>query len=143
LWYGKPYDHLVDAEAAARAWIVAWTRAWRTKDPAALVPVYADRVVFRSHPFRDPQAPVAYARDAFADEGDELDLWWSNPVAAGNRAAVEWWAVLTENGNLVTLAGTSILEFGPDERVVDQHDYWAMTPGRVEPWSGWGSSSAQ
>jgi hypothetical protein len=133
----------VDAEAAALAWIDAWNRAWRTKDPTALDPVYAEEVVFRSHPFRNPQAPIDYARDVFADEGDELDLWWSSPVAAASRAAVEWWAVLTENGELVTLAGTSILEFGRDERVIDQHDYWTTTPGRFEPWPGWGSSSAR
>lgn len=120
----------------------AWDRAWRTKDPDALGAVYATDAVFRSHPFRDPQAALDYARGAFEEEGDELDLWWGEPVATGNRAAVEWWAVLTENGELVTLAGTSILEFGPDERVVDQHDYWTTTPGRVEPWPRWGRGTS-
>jgi hypothetical protein len=31
----------VDAAAAARAWIDAWDRAWRTKDAVLLAPVYA------------------------------------------------------------------------------------------------------
>jgi hypothetical protein len=131
----------VDAEAAARAWIGAWNRAWRAKDPDALAYVYSEEVVFRSHPFRDPQAPLDYARGVFADEGMELDLWWGDPIVDGDRAAVEWWAVLTESGELVTLAGTSILTFGANGLVVDQHDYWASSPGRVEPWPGWATSS--
>jgi ketosteroid isomerase-like protein len=80
----------VDAEAAARAWVDAWDRAWRTKDETQLAPVYADDVAFRSHPDRDPQRPVDYARGAFAEEGDDLELWWGEPLVAGDRAAVEW-----------------------------------------------------
>jgi ketosteroid isomerase-like protein len=133
----KAYDRSVDAEAAVHAWLEAWDQAWRAKDPDALANVYADEVAFRSHPFRDPQAPLDYAQRAFEDEGEELDLWWGDPIVDGNRATVEWWAVLTEDGELVTLAGTSILRFGADGLVVDQHDYWASTPGRIEPWPGW------
>jgi len=138
LWCGKPYDRAVDAEAAARAWVDAWDRAWRDKDADALAPVYAEEVVFRSHPFRDPQSPLEYARGAFDEEGEELELWWGEPLASGDRAAVEWWAVLTEAGELVTLTGTSQLRFDSDGLVIDQHDYWALNPGRTLPWDGWG-----
>jgi SnoaL-like domain len=139
--YGKPYDHSVDAEAAARAWVDAWDRAWRAKDESALEPVYTEDAVHRSHPDRAPHSPIEYARGAFADEGDDLELSWGEPLVAGNRAAVEWWAALTESGELVTLAGTSWLTFGNDGRVIEQHDYWTITPGRAAPWKGWGTSS--
>jgi hypothetical protein len=132
----------VDTEAAALAWIEAWDRAWRAKDPIALAEVYAQDAAFRSHPSRPHQAPVDYARAAFAEEGDELELWWGSPIVSGERAAVEWWAVLSENGELVTLAGASILEFDAESRVQDQHDYWTRTPGRLEPWPGWGAASS-
>jgi hypothetical protein len=131
----------MDVEAAARAWIDTWDRAWRTKDANALSPVYADDVVFRSHPFREPQSPVEYARGAFEEEGEELELWWGDPLVSDDRAAVEWWATLKENGEPVTIAGTSLLRFGADGRVVDQHDYWALSPGRTAPWRGWGSGT--
>ena len=140
---GKPYDPSVDAEAAARALVDAWDRSWRAKDETELAPVYADDVVFRSHPDRDPQPSLDYARAAFADEGDDLELSWGEPLVAGNRAAVEWWATLTESGELVTLAGTSWLTFREDGRVVEQHDYWTITPGRAAPWPGWGASSTE
>jgi hypothetical protein len=127
----------VNAEAAARAWIDAWDRAWRAKDVAPLAAVYTDDVVFRSHPFRDPQPPLEYARGAFEEEGEELELWWGEPLVSGDRGAVEYWAVLTENDELVTIAGIATLRFGPDGRVAEQHDYWASTPGRKTPWESW------
>jgi hypothetical protein len=128
----------VDVQAAARAWANAWERAWRTLDPGPLEAVYADEAVHRSHPFREPGSPLDYARWAFAEEEGEPEVWFSEPVAAGDRAAVEWWAVAIENGELVTLAGTSVLRLGEDGRVVEQADYWATAPGRTPPWAGWG-----
>jgi len=133
----------MDAEAAARAWIDAWDRAWRAKDPAPLAAVYAENVVFRSHPFREPQSPLVYARGAFDEEGEELELWWNDPIVAGERAVVEWWATLTENGEPVTLAGASVLTFRENGQVVDQHDYWAGADRHVAPWNGWAVSSGR
>jgi ketosteroid isomerase-like protein len=132
----------VDTEAAVRAWIKAWDDAWRAKDATPLAAVYADDAVFRSHPFRDPQPPLEYARGAFAEEGEELELWWSEPLVSGDRAAVEYWAVLTENNELVSLAGIATLRFGADGRVAEQHDYWASTPGRTPPWPEWATKPA-
>jgi hypothetical protein len=132
----------VDAEAAVRAWIKAWDEAWRAKDTTPLAAVYADAAVFRSHPFREPQSPLDYARGAFDEEGEELELWWGDPLVSGNRAAVEYWAVLTENDELVSLAGIATLRFDTDGRVTEQHDYWTSTPGRVQPWTGWAATPA-
>jgi hypothetical protein len=127
----------MNAEEAARAWVDAWDRAWRAKDETQLAPVYADDAAHRSRPDREPQHPLDYARSAFAEEADDLELWWGEPLVDGNRAAVEWWAALTDNGELVTLAGTSWLTLADDGRVVEQRDYWTSTPGRAAPWSGW------
>jgi hypothetical protein len=128
-------------EGAARRWADAWTSSWRAKDPNLLRPVYAEDAVFRSHPFRDPQPPLEYARWAYSEEAGEPEVWFGDPVVDRDRAAVEWWAVVTENGELVSLAGTSILQFGDDGRVVEQHDYWNNTPGRKPPWAGWATSA--
>lgn len=55
------------------------------------------------------------------------------PIVEGDRAAVDWWAVVTSrNGSCETLAGTSLLRFGPDGLVVEQRDVWASEPGRRE-----------
>jgi hypothetical protein len=128
----------VTVEEAARRWADAWRRSWHAKDADLLSPVYAENAVFRSHPFRDPQPPLGYARWAYAEEEGEAEVWFGDPLVAGDRAAVEWWAVVVENGEQVSLAGTSILRFDADGRVVDQHDYWGSAPGRTPPWVGWG-----
>jgi ketosteroid isomerase-like protein len=133
----------MDSQAAVRAWIDAWDKAWRAKDAAPLAAVYADDAVFRSHPFRATQSPLDYARGAFEEEGEELELWWGEPLVSGNRAAVEYWAVLRENDELVSLAGVATLHFGADGRVAEQHDYWASMPGRTPPWPDWAATSAR
>ena len=80
----------MDVEASARAWIDAWERSWRAKDADLLAPVYAPGAVFRSHPFRAPQAPLDYARWAYAEEEGEPEVWMGEPLVSGDRAVVEW-----------------------------------------------------
>lgn len=139
-WCGNPYDRGVDAEAAARAWIEAWTRAWRGLDAELLTPIYTSDAVQRSHPFREPGNPIEYARWALAEEEGEPEVWMGDPIVAGDRAAIEWWAIVVENGKEVSLAGTSIVRFDAGGRVVEQSDYWGSTDGRTPPWPGWSSS---
>ncbi|MGH3014840.1 MAG: nuclear transport factor 2 family protein [Gaiellaceae bacterium] len=133
----------MDVEAAARAWVDAWSRAWPAADPEPLRAVYADDAVFRSAPFREPQlgaeGALEYARSAFADQDDFTDCWFGEPVVAVDRAAVEYWAVLVENGREVTIAGVAVLGFGPDGLVRSQRDYWALEPGAHEPAPAWGT----
>jgi ketosteroid isomerase-like protein len=131
----------VDAEAAARSWIDAWTRAWRTLDADALEPVYAPDAVFRSHPFREPQNPIEYARWALSEEEGQPEVWMGAPIVSGDRAALEWWAAVIENGKAITLAGASMIRFGDDGRVVEQTDYWGQADGRTPPFEGWASSA--
>jgi hypothetical protein len=78
----------VNTEAAARRWSDAWTRSWRAKEPELLAPVYADSAVFRSHPFREPQQPLDYARWAFSEEEGEAEVWFGEPLVAGSRAVL-------------------------------------------------------
>jgi len=125
----------MDAEAAARVWIEGWSRAWPAGDADLLDPLYVEDVVFRSHPFRDPQAPAEYASWAFADEDEQLvELRFGEPVAGGSGAAVEYWAVVRRrDGTEATLAGVSVIRFGDDGRVVEQRDYWDLADGRRPP----------
>src|SRR3989442_10858522 len=104
----------MDAAAAARAWVDAWDRAWHALDPAPLAAVYSEDAVHRSHPFREPESPLDYARSAFAEEEGDAEIWWGEPLVNGDRAAVEWWAVVVENGEQTSLAGTSWLHFAAD-----------------------------
>jgi hypothetical protein len=60
-------------------------------------------------------------------------------VAAGDRAVVEWWAVVRTEGEEQTLAGISLLRFDGDGRCVEQRDYWAEEQGRREASPGFGA----
>jgi ketosteroid isomerase-like protein len=131
----------VNVEAAARAWAETWRTAWPAKDEDAIVALYSDDAVYLSHPFREPHLRSAgvrdYVRGALAEEED-VECWFGDPVVSGNRAAVEYWAVLRESGEEMTLAGTTVLRFADDGRVDVHRDYWAMQEGRRLPPDGWG-----
>ena len=74
---------------------------------------------------------------SFAEEdGPRVSV--GNPVVDGNRAAIEWWAAMTENGVETTLAGTSVLRFDDDGLVIEQRDTWNQADGRREPPDSWG-----
>jgi ketosteroid isomerase-like protein len=120
----------VDVAGAARAWIEAWSRAWPAADADALAGCYADDAIFYSHPFRPRQGWREYADWAFVDQA-EAECRFGEPVVDGDRAAVDWWGVITsKDGSIETVAGTSLLRFARDGRVVEQRDAWASEPGR-------------
>ncbi len=92
--------------------------------------LYADGAVFYSLPFRDRQAPREYVEWAFGEQA-EAECRFGEPVVEGDRAAVDWWGVLTsKDGSVESLAGTSLLRFDADGLVVEQRDVWAIEPGR-------------
>jgi ketosteroid isomerase-like protein len=120
----------MDAESAARRWAEAWERAWPAADVDAIDALYADGAVFYSHPFRDRQAPRDYVTWAFPDEAG-AECRFGTPIVSGDRAAVDWSAIITGNdGSVETIAGTSLLRFDADGLVIEQRDVWAIEPGR-------------
>src|SRR3712207_26601 len=127
----------MDAESGARAWREAWLRGWPTKDVDAIAAVYADGAAFRSQPFRELQSPADYARWAFAEQ-DEARCWFGEPIVAGDRAAVEYWAIVSFRGRHETIAGVAVLRFDENGRVSEQRDSWNVRDGAHEPRPGWG-----
>ena len=126
----------MDVEAAARAWVEGWSRGWPARDAAGVAALYAEDAVFYSHPFRERQAPRDYIVWAFGDQA-EAECRFGDPVVSGDRAAVDWWAMITSSdGSVETIAGTSLLCFDADGLVVEQRDVWAGEPGRHEL-AGW------
>ena len=130
-----------DSIEAARRWAETWKTAWEAKDTEAIVALYHADVIFSTQPFRTPylrQAGVReYVSQAFAEE-EGPRVWIGQPVVAGDRAAIEWWAAVTENAVETTLAGTSVLRFDADGLVVEQRDTWNQADSRREPPDGWG-----
>ena len=122
----------------AKRWAEGYQRAWEAGDPDAAAALYRPDCVFRSAPFRDPEPPIEYTRRVFPEARAE-DVRFGEPVEAGDRAAVEWWATLVgPDGTEQTLAGCSILRFDDEGLVVEARDYWHLEPGRQGPPPGWG-----
>jgi SnoaL-like domain len=127
------YHRPVETEAAAQAWVEGWTKGWESSDADVIAALYAENAVFRSHPFRDPETSTRdYALRAFSDE-ELVECRFGEPIVQGDRAAIEYWAVLSVEGDEETLAGIAMIRFGEDGRVVEQRDYWSMEPGRRPP----------
>jgi ketosteroid isomerase-like protein len=133
--YGN-VEALMDAEAAARRWADTWQRAWEARDLDAILALYAPDAIFSSQPFREPyrgrEGVRAYVAQAFADEEDPR-VWVGEPVVAGDRASVSWWASLREDGADTTLAGTSVIRFDREGLVAEQWDAWNLLGERREP----------
>ena len=135
----------MSVEAAARAWAEAWQRAWPAKDVEAIASLYAEGALYRALVFREPDRGREGVRDYlqrnFAVEED-IECEFGEPIVAGDRAAVEWWASWVEGGRPLTLAGATVLRFGPDGQIVDHRDYWNEVERREPPFDGWSSSQS-
>jgi hypothetical protein len=127
----------MDTRSAAERWSHEWARGWREHDSDVIAALYAHDAVFRSAPFRDLDDPRRYAEWAFADE-EAVECRFGEPIVAGERAVVEYWAVIENGGSEETLFGVALLRFDPDGLVVEQRDYWQMEAGRREPFAEWG-----
>ena len=130
----------MDVQDLARRWAAVWERAWAAKDIEAIAALYADDALYRALVFREPERGVDGVRDYLRrnfDVEDEIGCRFGKPVAAGDRAAVEWWASWVEDGEELTLAGVTILRFDGSGLVVDHRDYWNQVERREPPFSGW------
>ena len=131
----------VHVSSDARRWADGWKRAWEEHDAEAVAALYAEDAVDYSAPFRAPnvgRAGVrAYARWAFASE-TEQQVWFGEPLEQGDRALVEWWTTRLDEGRESTLAGCTVLRFGPDGLVTEARNYWHEEDGRRSRPEGWG-----
>ena len=126
-------------DEAAERWARTWERGWIEKDLEAILALYSDAVVYASEPFREPYRGLAgvreYVSQAFAEE-ERVRAVFGRPVVGDRGASIAWWATLLENGEEITLAGTSNLRFDADGRVLEQWDTWNQAAGAVEV-TGW------
>ena len=122
----------------ARDWAEAYERAWRSGAGEAAAALYSEDCVFRSMPFRELEDARAYMVRVI-DEAEARGVWFGEPVEHGDRAAIEYWAMLVEpDGAESTLAGCHVARFGTHGLVVEARDYWHLQPGHRSPPDGWG-----
>lgn len=118
-------------------WLARYEAAWRSGDAQAAGALFTEDCVFRSHPFRKAEDARAYTLRVFGDEED-VEPRFGGPVVEGDRAAVEYWAAMKEDGLDLTLAGCLVFRLAPDGRCSEMRDVWTTAPERREPPSDWG-----
>ena len=122
---------MITAEAAQR-WADVWARAWPAADVEAIDALYAPNAAYYSHPFRARTTAREYVKAVFAEQA-EAECSFGEPLVSGDRAAVDWWGVITvKDGSVETVAGTSLLRFDAAGLVSEQRDAWAGVPERRE-----------
>ena len=121
----------------AERWAGAFRAAWLAGDGEAAAALYAEDCVFRSGPFRELEDARAYMRRV-VPEAEAPEVWFGEPVEAGDTAAIEYWALLVApDGTQSTLAGVHRMRFGADGLIVEARDCWNQEPGhRRRPRSG-------
>lgn len=130
-------------------WLAEYARAWREKDAEGVAALFTENAVYRSSPtgaaHTGREAIAAYWRRATATQA-EFDLRLGAPVVAGDRAAVEWWAVMRDPdwrpeapNEWVTLPGCLILRYAEDGRCTELREYYNPVFGEaLGPPPGWG-----
>ena len=124
--------------SAAKRWAQAYERAWCAGDGEAAAALYAEDCVFRSLPFRELEDARTYMRRV-VPEAEAPEVWFGEPVEQGDRAAIEYWALLVEpNGDESTIAGCHVVRFSEGGLVAEARDYWHLEPGHRRPPPEWG-----
>ena len=122
----------------AERWAGAFRAAWLAGDGEAAAALYAEDCVFRSGPFRELEDARAYMRRV-VPEAEAPEVWFGEPVEAGDTAAIEYWALLVEpDGTQSTIAGVHRVRFGAGSLIVEARDYWHLEPGHRRPPAEWG-----
>ena len=90
--------------------------------------------------FRPPYLGLAgvrrYLNEQFPVE-ENIECRFGQPIVSGERAAVEWWASWTEQGQELSYAGVTVLRFDSQGQVIDHRDYYNYVERREPPYAGW------
>jgi ketosteroid isomerase-like protein len=130
----------MDAETAARRWADTWARAWPQRDAEAITALYAEAALYRSPAFGEPERGLAGVRrylGAQLPAEKNIECWFGQPIVSGDRAAIEWWASWTEQGQELSYAGVTVLHFDGEGQVVEHRDYDNHIRRREPPYTGW------
>jgi SnoaL-like domain len=95
-------------------WLAEYRRAWIERDPDAAAALFTDDAPYRRQPYDQPFIGAPGVRSYWANvtaTQRDVELEYGTPVVDGNRAAVEWWVTLVNDGTEVTLAGEFMLRF--------------------------------
>ena len=126
----------------SREWIDAYSRAWVDADADAVAEIFTEDASYRWHPLREPalgrEGIRHYWRTVTATQSD-VQVRFGDPVESGRRAAVEFWTIMRNDGEMVTLPGLMLLRFDSDGLCEELRECWNLEPGSHLPPESWGT----
>ena len=130
----------MDTQSVA-GWAESYARAWEERDPDAAAGLFAPDAAYRSLIFKEAHTGSAAIRaywQRVTSTQSDVRVRMGTPLVDGERAAIEWWTVMSdEDEGRVTLPGCLLLEFD-GERCARLNEYWHSKQGAAEPYEGWG-----
>jgi hypothetical protein len=125
-----------------RSWLEAYRIAWEDKDPEAAASLFTEDGTYRASIFEEPfvgrDGVRRYWEDVTSTQED-VRVRMGAPFADGHRVAAEFWTVMRNAGDDVTLPGCLLLTFDGEGLCTSLREYWHYQPGRFEPPEGWGT----
>jgi len=123
-------------------WLDDYRTAWVERDPEAAAALFTEDAVYQEQPYEEPyrgrEGVREYWTKVTATQSD-IRLNYGTPIVAGDRAAVEWWVTLKNDGFELSLAGEFYLVFDEASGLVRVlREYWHFGEGARTPGAGWG-----
>ena len=123
-------------------WLEAYGRAWLGTGKGGVAELFTEDAAYWAEPFAEPHVghdaihAYWYERGHYGVSG----LRFGEPVAAGQRAAVEWWAVLDVEGFVShTVSGVMNVRRAEDGRCAELRAIETRGSGERSPAEGWGT----
>jgi ketosteroid isomerase-like protein len=134
-------DFKEEVEMDIDRWLSGYKAAWEARDADAAAALFSEDALYRESPYEEPfrgrQGVHDYWTRVTATQSD-VNVRYGTVIAGSDRAAVEWWVTLKNDGTDVTLAGEFYLLFDSDGLVRDLREYWHFGEGAIAPAAGWG-----
>jgi len=116
-------------EEMLRSWLDAYGRAWQTRDPEAVVALFAEGGTYRETPFVEPMrgrsAIAAYWSRA---TGPHINVHFGYEVLAldSNQGIAHWrcWFVRLPAKASLKLDGIFVLQFDGEGRCTSLREWW-------------------
>lgn len=122
-------------------WLDGYRDAWEGRDPDAAAALFTEDAIYQEQPYEEPYRGPAGVREYWTKTTathSDVVLRYGKPIIDGDRAAVEWWVTLKNDGFELTLAGEFYLIFDESGLVRVLREYWHFAEGAPAPATGWG-----
>jgi len=116
-------------EEMLRSWLDAYGRAWETRDPEAVVALFAEAGTYQETPFVEPmRGRLAIAASWSRATGPHTDVHFDYELLAldRNQGIAHWWCsfVRVPPKARLKLDGIFVLQFDSEGRCTSLREWW-------------------